>query len=159
MGRLGDRGLLQRYRASDDALVAEALRDVDMLHLRDRPVGALSGGQRQRVYVARALATDPRILLLDEPLSSVDPQASSDIYALLSRLNERMTILLISHDMSAISAHVKTVGCLSRRLFYHGQKRITPDMMQAAYGCPIDLIAHGVPHRVFEQHASGETET
>lgn len=157
MGRLGTRRLLQRYVADDDDVVAEALREVDMLHLRDRPMGALSGGQRQRVYIARALATEPRILLLDEPLSGVDPQASTGIYALLSRLNERIAILLISHDMSAISSHVKTVGCLNRRLFYHGQKRITPDMMQAAYGCPIDLIAHGVPHRVFEQHASGET--
>ena len=154
MGRLGTRRILQRYTAADSEIIAQALRNVDMLHLRDHPIGQLSGGQRQRVYVARALATEPKILLLDEPLSSVDPQVSSSIYELLSRLNERITILLISHDMSAISAHVKTVGCLNRRLFYHGQKQITPDMMQAAYGCPIDLIAHGVPHRVFGHHGS-----
>jgi zinc transport system ATP-binding protein len=158
MGRLGTRRLLQRYTAEDTAIVAQALRDVDMLHLRDRPIGALSGGQRQRVYIARALATEPRILLLDEPLSGVDSEVSSSVYELLSRLNERITILLISHDMSAISAHVKTVGCLNRRLFYHGQKRITPDMMQAAYGCPIDLIAHGIPHRVFGHHGLEEVQ-
>jgi len=158
MGRLGTRRLLHRYTAEDDKLVVAALRNVDMLHLRDHPIGGLSGGQRQRVYIARALATEPSILLLDEPLSSVDPQTSTSIYELLGRLNERMTILLVSHDMSAVAANVKTVGCLNRRLFYHRQKRITPDMMQSVYGCPIDLIAHGVPHRVFEAHESEESQ-
>lgn len=153
MGRLGHRGLLQRYTAEDDRVVAEALRSVDMLDLRDRPIGALSGGQRQRVYIARALATGPDILLLDEPMASVDPQVSTSIYELLGRLNERITILLVSHDISAISSHVKTVGCLNRRLFYHGEKQLTPEMLQAGYQCPIDLIAHGVPHRVFPAHA------
>jgi zinc transport system ATP-binding protein len=152
MGRLGRRRLLQRYTAEDDQVVAEALRSANMLDLRDRPIGALSGGQRQRVYIARALATEPKILLLDEPMASVDPQVSASIYELLRQLNEHITILLVSHDMSAISSHVKTVGCLNRRLFYHGGKQITPDMLEAAYRCPIDLIAHGVPHRVFPEH-------
>ena len=156
MGRLGRRPLLQRYTAEDDEAVAQALHRVDMLDLRDRPIGALSGGQRRRVYIARALTTEPEILLLDEPMAGVDPQVSDTIYELLGRLNERITILLISHDMSAVSAHVKTVGCLNRRLFYHGEKQITLDMMQVAYGCPIDLIAHGVPHRVFAEHHEGE---
>jgi len=152
MGRLGKRHLLQRYTPEDDEIVAEALRSMEMLDLRDRPIGELSGGQRQRVYIARALATEPRILLLDEPMASVDPHVSANIYELLSKLNEHITILLVSHDMSAISSHVKTVGCLNRRLFYHGGKQITPDMLEAAYRCPIDLIAHGVPHRVFPEH-------
>lgn len=152
MGRLSHRRLLQRYTPADDEIVAEVLRNVEMLDLRDHPIGALSGGQRQRVYIARALATEPQILLLDEPLASVDPQVSSSIYELLERLNEQITILLVSHDMSAISSHVKTVGCLNRWLFYHGEKQITPDMLEAAYQCPIDLIAHGVAHRVFPEH-------
>jgi zinc transport system ATP-binding protein len=152
MGRLGRRRLLQRYTTEDDEVVAEALRSVDMLDLRDRPIGALSGGQRQRVYIARALATEPRILFLDEPMASVDPQVSTSVYELLRQLNEHITILMVSHDMGAISSHVKTVGCLNRRLFYHGEKQITPDMLEAAYQCPIDLIAHGISHRVFPEH-------
>lgn len=155
MGRLGKRPLLRRYTAQDDEAVAEALRRVDMLDLRDRPIGELSGGQRQRVYIARALATEPQILLLDEPMANVDPQVSTSIYELLSRLNEHVTILMISHDMNAISSYVKTVGCLNRRLFYHGEREFTPDMLEAAYQCPIDLIAHGVPHRVLQEHAVG----
>ena len=156
MGRLGRRRLLQRYTAEDDAAVTEALRSADMLDQRDRPIGDLSGGQRQRVYIARALATEPRILLLDEPLASVDTQVSASIYDLLAQLNEHITIVLVSHDMNAISSHVKTVGCLNRRLFYHGEKQITADMVQLAYQCPIDLIAHGVPHRVFPEHTVAE---
>jgi zinc transport system ATP-binding protein len=152
MGRLGKRRLLQRYTAEDDAVVAEALRQVELFDLRRRPIGELSGGQRQRAYIARALATQPAILLLDEPTSSVDPQVSSGIYELLRQLNDRVTILLVSHDMSAISSYVKTVGCLNRRLFYHGEQEITADMLELAYQCPIDLIAHGVPHRVFSTH-------
>ena len=156
MGRLGRRGVLERFTTEDDDVVAVALRQVDMLHLRDHPIGELSGGQRQRAYIARALATEPRILLLDEPMASVDPQARTSIYELLKHLNEHITILMVSHDMSAISAYVKTVGCLNRWLFYHGEKQITPEMLEAAYQCPIDLIAHGVPHRVFPEHGDKE---
>ena len=152
MGRLGKRPLFRRYTAQDDAIVEQALRQVQMWPLRDRPIGKLSGGQRQRVYIARALATEPRILLLDEPMAGIDPQVRTELYELLRRLNEEITIIIVTHDMTAISAHVKTVGCLNRRLFYHEEKQVTADMLEQAYQCPIDLIAHGVPHRVFAEH-------
>ena len=157
MGRLGKRGLLKRYTAEDNELVAESLRRMEMLDLRDRPIGALSGGQRQRAYIARALAAEPKILLLDEPTASVDPEMSHSIYELLGELNKRVTILMISHDMAAISAHVKTVGCLNRRLFYEGEREFTPDMIDGAYHCPIDLVAHGIPHRVFPFYEGQES--
>jgi zinc transport system ATP-binding protein len=152
MGRLGSRRLLRRYTAEDKEIVAEALARVDMLDQKARPIGDLSGGQQQRVYIARALATGPDILLLDEPLASVDPRVSSSIYELLEELNSEVTILIASHDIGAISSHVGTVGCLNRRLFYHGEDHLTPEMLELAYQCPIDLIAHGVPHRVFPEH-------
>jgi zinc transport system ATP-binding protein len=158
MGRVGHRGLLRRYTAEDDTIVADALRRVGLLDLCRRPIGELSGGQRQRAYIARALATQPEILLLDEPTSSVDPQVSNNIYELLRQLNDRVTILLVSHDMSAISSYVKTVGCLNRRLFYHGEQEITAEMLELAYQCPIDLIAHGVPHRVLPMHSHDESQ-
>ncbi len=158
MGRLGSRGLLQRYTAEDAEVVAGALQRVDMLDQRERLFGDLSGGQQQRVYVARALATEPSILLLDEPLASVDPRVSSSIYELLERLNQSVTIMMASHDIGAISSRVKTVGCLNRRLFYHGGDTLTPEMLELAYQCPVDLIAHGVPHRVFPEHVAQEEE-
>jgi zinc transport system ATP-binding protein len=152
MGRLGRRGLLRPYTAEDHEAVAKALQAVDMFDLRHRPIGELSGGQRQRVYIARALTSEPKILLLDEPTTSVDPRVSQTIYEVLERLNHRVTILMISHDMSAISSYVKTVGCLNRYLFYHEERQLTPEMLELAYQCPIDLIAHGVSHRVFKDH-------
>ncbi|NLG51394.1 MAG: metal ABC transporter ATP-binding protein, partial [Chloroflexi bacterium] len=158
MGRLGKRGVLRGFTSEDEEIVAEALRSVGMLDLRERPIGELSGGQRQRVYIARALTSEPDILLLDEPAANVDPRMSTSIYELLRALNEHVTILLISHDMNAVSSYVKTVGCLNRRLFYHGGEEFTPDMMGLAYQCPIDLVAHGVPHRVFLRHDSLSAE-
>ncbi len=152
MGRLGKRRLFRRYTAEDDAIVEEILRRVEMFDLRDRAIGELSGGQRQRVYIARALVAEPEILLLDEPTASVDPQISTSIYELLRDLNQHVALLMISHDMGAISSYVNTVGCLNRRLFYHEEKELTPEMLELAYQCPVDLIAHGVPHRVFPEH-------
>jgi zinc transport system ATP-binding protein len=156
MGRLGHKNWWQRYDRKDNHLIAEALEKVEMLHLRKRAIGELSGGQRQRTYIARALVTQPKILLLDEPTASVDPHGSASIYELLRELNQRLTILMISHDMGAISSYVKTVGCLNRRLFYHEDKLITQEMLEQTYQCPIDLIAHGVPHRVLPDHSCTE---
>jgi zinc transport system ATP-binding protein len=152
MGRLGHRPLLQRYTQDDETWVTQALESVDLLKLRHRAIGTLSGGQRKRAFIARALATDPKILLLDEPMASIDPHMESHMYELLKELNQHLTILMISHDIGAIAACVKTVGCLNRKLYYHGEKQITPEMLQMVYECPVDLIAHGVPHRVFAEH-------
>ncbi len=154
MGRLGKRRLLQRYNRKDEAIVTWGLEQVGMADLRDRPIGQLSGGERQRVYIARALASEPRILLLDEPTANVDTKVQNSIYELLGELNQSLTILMVSHDIGAVSTYVKTVGCLNHRLFYHNDKLITPEMIEQTYKCPVDLIAHGVPHRVFSQHPS-----
>ena len=152
MGRIGRRGLLRRYTPEDDDIVRQALQRVEMMELSDRPIGELSGGQRQRVYIARALVMQPKILLLDEPTASVDPEVRSNVYELLRVLNEEITILLVTHDLSVISSYVKTIGCVNRRLFYQGTKEITEEMVEGAYHCPIDLIAHGMPHRVLPEH-------
>ena len=156
MGRLGKRRLLQPYTSQDAKIVRQSLERVGMLALSDRKISELSGGERQRVYLARALASEPQILLLDEPTANIDAKGKTSIYELLKELNQSLTIILISHDLGAISSYVKTVGCLNRHLFYHNDKLITPEMIEQTYQCPVDLIAHGVPHRVFPPHSSSK---
>ena len=153
MGRLGPDRLFKSYNNEDDAIVRERLAWVNMFDHKDEPLSQLSGGQRQRVYIARALVNDPKLLLLDEPTVSVDIEARAKIYSLLHQINQNgITILLVSHDMNVISSYVKTIGCLNRTLFYHNEKRITTEMLEAGYNCPVDLIAHGLPHRVLAEH-------
>lgn len=152
MGLLGCRHPLQPITKADRETINYALEQVEMANLNSRAIGDLSIGQRQRVYIARALATNPQILLLDEPTASIDPQVAGAIYELLGKLNQTVSILMISHDMNAVSSYVKTVGCLNRTLHYHGEKEVTKDMLEAIYGCPVDLIAHGLPHRVLSTH-------
>lgn len=152
MGRLSKSKLFRRYNSEDEKIITHCLAQVGMLKLRSRSISQLSGGERQRVYIARALASKPHILLLDEPTANVDSKIQNSIYELLKELNEYMTILLISHDLGAVSSYVKTIACLNRTLHYHQDKLITPQMIRETYQCPIDLIAHGVPHRILPEH-------
>ena len=153
MGRLQP-NLLKNFRVSphDKEAIETALTQTGMLDFRTRVMNELSGGQRQRVYISRALAAEPKMLLLDEPTSSVDSQSSNQLYDLLAELNDHIAILLISHDLTAISTYVKTIGCVNRQLVYQGSKELTGEMVEVGYGCPVDLIAHGLPHRVIPGH-------
>ena len=153
MGRLGRLSRLGRYTAEDRAAAEAALRRLQMWELRGRPIGALSGGQRQRVFIARAIAADPQILFLDEPTASVDQEGQTRLYELLRELNEKMTILVVSHDLSMLSSCVKSVACVNRSLYFHESPEITPKMLEMAASCPVELVTHGhLPHRVLGPH-------
>jgi zinc transport system ATP-binding protein len=152
MGRVGQAGLFKRYSSWDKKAALTALETVEMLDLKDRQIGELSGGQQQRAFIARAVVAEPKLLLLDEPTASVDPPMMMGFYDLLERLKQRMAIVLVTHDISAVSAHVDKIACLNRRLFYHHSKEISAEELEATYQCPIQLIAHGIPHRVLKEH-------
>lgn len=158
MGRLKPGLINLKMSAADRQAIETALQQTGMTDFARRSMNELSGGQRQRVYISRALVTNPKILLLDEPTASVDPQATTQIYDLLSQLNQHISILLISHDMTAISTYVKTIGCINRRLSYHHEKVLTEEMIQTGYECPVELIAHGIPHRVLSDHHDEEKD-
>ena len=96
-----------------------------------------------------------RVLQALEAVDMLDPQVSTRLYNLFSELNQRIAILMISHDVGPMARHVRTIGCLNRTLHYHGTKEVTPEMLEQAYHCPVDLIAHGVPHRVLADHDKG----
>ena len=139
----------------------EALDALDRMEIADcasRKIDSLSGGQRQRVFISRALVVQPKILLLDEPTASIDARGQAEFYRLLKALNKDITILVVSHDLVAISTHVKSVACVNKRLHYHNQAEITGEMLEEMYPCieeevcPVELVAHGLPHRVLKHH-------
>ncbi|MCD4779452.1 MAG: ABC transporter ATP-binding protein [Candidatus Omnitrophica bacterium] len=156
MGRLSKRPIFQRYQHEDESLAEEALKKVEIWNLRDRQIGRLSGGERQRVFIARALISHPKLLLLDEPTASVDSKMKTKIYELLSELKKELTIILVTHDVGVISSHVDKIACLNCRIFYHDSKEITPETLEAVYHCPVDLLAHGIPHRILKTHEDGD---
>lgn len=153
MGRL-EKGLKirKRYSKKDHQAVADILVKLSIEHLVKRHISELSGGQLQKVLIARAMVSNPNMLILDEPTASLDGEARRDIYELLKNLNHTMTIIVVSHDMAVISSYVKQVACMNKTLFYHGAAEHMGDSLEKAYGCPVDIIAHGKPHRVFIEH-------
>lgn len=156
MGRLNSRsGFFHRFRQEDRDVAYRVLERLKLAHLKDRQIGQLSGGQLQRVLLARALAGDPEILMLDEPTASVDPESKTMIYELLKELNQEKTIVLVTHDTNVVSAYAESIACLNQTLHYHGDPELSNDVIEKMYGCPVDVIAHGVPHRVLAPHEEG----
>jgi zinc transport system ATP-binding protein len=151
MGKMGPKKKGFWHSAEDRVAAHKALDRMDMGVYCHRRIGELSGGQRQRVLIARALVTEPDILLLDEPTSNIDSQGQGDFYELLKSLNEKITILLVSHDVMILSSYVKSVACVNRCVHYHDEAEVTDDMMNM-FHCPVEIVAHGVPHRVLQKH-------
>ncbi|PUU94209.1 MAG: zinc transport system ATP-binding protein [Halanaerobium sp.] len=157
MARLGGRVRFFHQYQKEDIKKAEAvLEQLNLLHLKDRQIGKLSGGQLQRVLIARGLAVEPKILLLDEPTASVDARSTSQIYELLKELNKEKTIIVVTHDMAAVSSYFDSLACLNEKLYHHGDKHLDQETTEQVFGCPVDLIAHGHPHHVFAPHGEEE---
>ncbi|MDD3653523.1 MAG: metal ABC transporter ATP-binding protein [Desulfotomaculaceae bacterium] len=153
MGRISrHKPLFLRYKQADLTIVSQILKDLEIGHLIDRQIGQLSGGQLQRVLLARALAVEPRILLLDEPTSNVDSYSKTLIYSILKELSRRIAVIVVTHDIWAISSLIDQVACLNVKLHYHGGTELNDEIIQNVFGCPVDLIAHGVPHRIYRAH-------
>ncbi len=146
MGRLGTGRPFGGYSAADRAIARRAMTETEVDHLAGRHIQHLSGGQLQRVLVARALAAEPQILLLDEPTANIDQRMESDIFDLLRSLNDRMTILVVSHDVAFISGYVHRVACLNRTLVCHDTAAIDGDTIQNLYGEDVRMVAHHHSH-------------
>ena len=142
MGRLHLRRWLGPYRTSDKAAARKALQDVGLSGLEKRPFADLSGGQRQRTLIARALAGDPDLLLLDEPTAHVDVVAGGELQQVLQELNRRITIMMVSHDLGFVSHPIKSVICVNRRVVSHPASDITGDIISDIYGHEVHIVEH-----------------
>ncbi len=143
---------LHKFLESDQKKALELLEQVNLREYAKRQIGELSGGEFQRLLIARAIAVSPKILFLDEPTSGIDPGSRKNIYQLLTDLNKNMTIVMVTHDLAAISSSVSSIACLNGDLVYHGEPTLTQEVVTQLYGCPVELVAHGHPHRVLMDH-------
>jgi zinc transport system ATP-binding protein len=150
LGRLGTsarRGWMDAllpgfFTRQDRQVIARSLKEVEADDISGRQIGSLSGGQLQRVLLARALAAEPEILILDEPTANIDQRLESDIFDLLKVLNRRMTILVVSHDIGFISSYVTRVACINRTLVCHHTDNINGQVIQDLYGENVRMVAH-----------------
>lgn len=142
MGRLGVSTMIGGYTNADRNCARDAMEALELNDIAGRQVNTLSGGQVQRMLIARALASEPEILVLDEPTANIDIRAEEDIFALLKKYKEHMTIIVVSHDIGFISAYVDRVGCLNRTLVCHETGAISGKTIEELYGAPVRMIDH-----------------
>jgi len=141
MGRQGRR-FGNFYTEADKKAASQAVAEMKLEDISGRLFADISGGQRQRVLIARALTCDARLLILDEPTANIDLQAESGFYSILRQLNERMTILVVTHDVGFVSTFFKRVACVNRQVIIHPTSEVTGQIIQDAYAGDICLIRH-----------------
>jgi zinc transport system ATP-binding protein len=142
MGRLGRAEMLGPYRRIHRHAAQRALEAVGLGDQRNRPFGSLSGGQRQRVLIARALSSDPDLLLLDEPTANLDAHIEQELYELMRGLNARRTIVMVSHDLGFVSEFVQKVVCVKRKVVVHPTSEITGEIIKEIYGGDVRMVRH-----------------
>src|SRR5450759_310355 len=151
-GLMIQKSIISGMSADDRKKADLVINELGLSGMSKSTLNELSGGQMQRVFLGRAIIGDPKLLLLDEPANFVDTTFENDFYEKLRTLNTRMAILMVSHDVGTISAHIKSFACVNRFLHYDPSHEITNEDL-LAYGCPIQLVTHGdVPHTVLKYH-------
>jgi zinc transport system ATP-binding protein len=144
MGRYPRAGL-SRLSGRDREIATDAMERVGIADLAGRRVAQLSGGQRQRVFIARALAAEADLLVLDEPAVGVDAESRERFYDLLHDLNERgMTIVLIEHDIGVVTERASRIACMNREVYFHGDPAgfVESDALSRAYGANQRPLSH-----------------
>jgi zinc transport system ATP-binding protein len=147
LGRIAKKGLLGKLDQEDRRAIGESLALVDATAFKKKLIADLSGGQQQRVFIAKALASDPDLLIMDEPTVGIDVESQDRFYELLAKLNQETgkTIIVVSHDIDVIANEVNTIACLNKHLIYHGSPKrfIKEDYLEKLYGKGRKFIIHG----------------
>ncbi|MDD3716415.1 MAG: ATP-binding cassette domain-containing protein [Candidatus Marinimicrobia bacterium] len=151
-GLIGQYHPLTRRSCDKEQRVDQQIASFHLEPIAYAAISEISGGQLQRALLARALIQDPRILFLDEPTTFIDSESRGNLSTILYELNKKIAIVMITHDTSSIDDHVKNIACVNRNLYYHGRDEHLAESLEKVYGCPIELIAHGLPHRVLKEH-------
>jgi len=142
MGRLGNGEDFGPLRSNDKKIAADVLRQVGLYQYRHKPFSELSGGQQRRLLIARALVSQPKILLLDEPTANLDANSEKDLFELLKKLNKKLTIILVSHDPAFVSDFVKRVVCVNRGVHEHPTSAISGLYVSEFYGGERRIVRH-----------------
>ena len=151
-GLQGHHGFRSRYSRKDKEMAMELIKRTGLQEVAKQPVGEISGGQMQRALLARAIISNPRLLILDEPTNFVDNRFEKELYETLRELNQRMAIVMVSHDIGTITSMVKEIVCVNRHVHRHHSNILTQEQLRN-YDCPIQVISHGtIPHTVLEHH-------
>ncbi len=149
MGCLSHSFVWGRYKSEQVDKAHRALADVGLDSFSGKGFADLSGGQKQRALIARALVSEPRLLLLDEPTASIDIHGTEKFYRLFEEMNQRFTIVMVSHDVGFVSRRVKSVICVRKTLQIHPVSELTGEALQTIYGLDVNVIRHD--HRCSEK--------
>ncbi|MBF0564486.1 MAG: metal ABC transporter ATP-binding protein [Nitrospirae bacterium] len=145
-GRFSQMGLFKFFGSVDRKAVSTAFAITDLENKKKRLIGALSGGERQRVFIARALAAEPDVLILDEPVVGVDAASQERFYSFLKYLNEQLgiTIIIVSHDIAVISKEVRSILCLNKNLFTCGYPNhaTEKELIDEVYCASVNSLVH-----------------
>lgn len=146
MGLFGKIGPFKFLSKKDKQKVYKAIADVGMSEYVQQNIGELSGGQQQRVFIARALVSDPELLILDEPTVGVDTKSVESFYEMLRKLNkeQNITLMLVTHDVEAMVQHVSHVACINKHIHFYGDTKqfAINHEISSLYGLDVQLLTH-----------------
>ena len=151
-GLQAERGFTKSYTKEDRNKALQLLDSVGIKEVATKQISEISGGQLQRALLCRAIISEPKLLILDEPTNFVDNRFENELYTLLRKLNKQMAIVMVSHDVGTITSTVKSIVCVNRTIHRHDSNIITQEQLDN-YHCPIQIVSHGkVAHTVLAEH-------